>query len=300
MKHAIFLMTSRENQEYADDTQLYLPFLCNDDQDMDLSMMKIETCLAEIDAWMSINKLKLNKDKTELLFLYSKHSPQNLLPDLHFGNEMISPSKSARNIGVIFDSTMSMEPQVNSICKSAFYHLRNITKIRKFMSLQTTELVVHAFVTSKIDSFNSLLIGLPSQLLSKLQSVQNAAARLITCSRKHCHITPVLFQLHWLPVAERIKFKILLITYKSLNNLAPSYICDMISRYRPSRNLRSSSEVLLNRGDYRLKSYGGRSFSACAPELWNSLPSSIRSAASLSSFKSSLKTYLFKSAFNLN
>ena len=265
---------------------------------MNRSMTLISNCLSDIDSWMTINRLKLNKDKTELLFLYSKHSPQGHLPDLCFGGDVIKPSTTARNIGVIFDSTMSMVPHVKSICKSAFYHLRNIAKIRKYLSLQTTETLVHAFVTSKIDHFNCLLFGLPNHLLSKLQSIQNAAARVITCSRKHCHITPILIQLHWLPVADRIKFKILLITYKSLNNLAPSYIADLISRYKPSRNLRSSSSLQLNRGHFRLKSYGHRSFSVCGPELWNALPSSIRSESSLSSFKSTLKTYLFKSAFN--
>ena len=139
----------------------------------------------------------------------------------------------------------------------------------------------------------------PKTNISKLQPVQNAAARVITCYRKHCHITPILIQLHWLPVADRIKFKILLIVYKSLHNLAPSYIADLISHYKPSRNLRSSSSNQVNCGNYRLKSYGHRSFSVCGPELWNALPFSIRSESSLSSFKSSLKTYLFKSAFDL-
>ena len=248
---------------------------------------------------MTLNKLKLNKDKTEFLLLSSKHNPQCSLPVLHFGNDLIQPSSQARNIGVIFDSTISMIPHVKNICKTSFYHLRNIAKIRKFISFKTTEMLVHAFVTSKLDHCNSLLYGLPKNLLNKLQSVHNAAARLITLSRKHHHITPVLINLHWLPIEERIKYKILLLTFKSLYGLTPSYVNEMISKYKPSRNLRSSSELLLASIPYRLKSYGFRSFSVASPELWNSLPSSIRSITSLSSFKTELKTYLFKLAFCL-
>ena len=284
---------------YADDTQLYIPFSCNDDLDMKRTITKIESCISDIDKWMTINKLKLNKDKTELLLLYSKHCPQTSLPTLQFGNDIIKPSESVKNIGVIFDSTLSMVPHVNSICKTAFYHLRNIAKIRKFLSAKTTETLIHAFVTSKIDQYNCLLYGLPSHLISKLQSVQNAAARLLTYTHKYDHISPVLINLHWLPVADRIKFKILLITYKSLYNLAPSYISDMISRYTPPRRLRSSSTIQLEHKKYNLKTYGHRSFSVIAPELWNSLPPPIRNSENLSSFKSSLKTYLFKLAFNV-
>ena len=192
-----------------------------------------------------------------------------------------------------------MISHINSIVKSSFYHLRNIARIRKFLSLSTTKTLIHAFVTSKMDHCNSLLYGLPKHLTNKLQLVQNAAARLITLTRKHSHITPVLIDLHWLPVVQRIKFKILLLTYKCLHDLAPSYIVDLISRYSPSRKLRSSSEILLQRQNYKLKSYGLRSFSvsAPAPELWNSLPSSIRSSPNIATFKTNLKTYLFKSAF---
>ena len=125
---------------------------------------------------------------------------------------MILPSHSARNVGVIFDNTMTMVPHINSTCKSAFYHLRNIARIRKFISLKTTETLVHAFVNSKLDYCNSPAYGLPKYLLQMLQYVQDAAACLITGIRKHdhMHITPILMDL--LPVNERIQFKILLLT----------------------------------------------------------------------------------------
>ena len=169
---------------YADDTQLYISSSANDDLELTSSIVKIENCLSDLDKWMALNKLKLNKDKTELFYLYSKHNPQQSLPPLHIGSDIIQPSSSSRNIGVVFDSIMSMLPHVKSVCKSAFYHLRNISRIRKLLSTKTIETLVYAFVTSKLDHCNSLLYGVPKYVSKKLQSVQNAAARLITGSRK--------------------------------------------------------------------------------------------------------------------
>ena len=132
---------------YADATQLYVSFSSNDISELNCTMANIEKCLTDIDTWMTLNKIKLNKDKTELLFLSSKHSPQQSLPSLHFGSDLIQQSKSARNIGVVFDNTVSMLPHVKFVCKTAFYHLRNIALIRKFLSVKTTEILVHAFAS---------------------------------------------------------------------------------------------------------------------------------------------------------
>ena len=152
-----------------------------------------------------------------------------------------------------------------------------------------TEILVHAFVTSKLDHCNSLLHNVPKNVIKKLQSVQNAAARLITRFRKWDHITPVLFDLHWLPVSERIKFKILLLTFKALHQQSLTYIQDLIIRYLPSSSLGASFTLSLNPFSFNLKTYGSRAFSASAPELWNKLPDE-----NLSLFKHKLKTHLFK------
>ena len=106
---------------------------------------------SDIDKWMSINRLKLNKDKTELVYLFSKYNPQQSLPLLCFGTDVIKPSSNARSIGVIFDITMSMLPHINNVFKSAFYHHRTISRIRKYLLTQTTDILIHAFVTSKIN-----------------------------------------------------------------------------------------------------------------------------------------------------
>ena len=142
----------------------------------------------------------------------------------------------------MFNDVMNHEHQVQYICKVAFFHIRNLSKIRKCLTQKDTETLVHAFVTSKLDNCNSLLAELPQYLLDKVQRVQNAAARLVSCTRKYDRITPVLKELHWLPVKQRIIFKILLFTYKAQNALVPQYISDFLVQYKPSRALRSSDK----------------------------------------------------------
>ena len=157
--------------------------------------------------------------------------------------------------------------------------------------------VVHALVTSRLDNCNAILYGLPQSLLNKVQRVQNMAARVLSGSRKFDHITPVLRSLHWLPIIQRIKYKILLLSFKCLHNQAPIYLVELIEQYRPSRALRSGSDGLLTIPKSRTRSFGDRSFSRAAPRLWNSLPKNIRLLSSLSKFKSELKTYLFSEHF---
>ena len=168
-----------------------------------------------------------------------------------------------------------MSFHINNIVKVAFYHLRNIAKIRKYINVTTAEVLVHAFINSKLDFCNSLLHGLPKYEINKLQSVQNAAARVIACLRKFDHISDTLKELHWLPVEQRIIFKINLICFKILFNLAPDYLVDLIP-------------VFL------------RAFSVIAPIPWNDLPIDIRSHDDLNKFKSKLKTFLFKRVYELS
>ena len=155
--------------------------------------------------------------------------------------------------------------------------------------------MVHAFVSSRLDCNNSLLYGLPNSQLFPLQRIQNSAARLVTRCKRRDHVTPILRQLHWLPVQQRIQFKILM-TYKAYHGLAPVYICELISGLSRTTNvtLRSANRLLLNPGPrVHTSSYGGRAFSVAAPNLWNKLPDHIRRSPSLTVFKSRLKTYLF-------
>ena len=282
---------------YADDTQLYLSFRSNDHESTEVAKSSIEQCVLAIKKWMASNFLKLNDDKTELLVVYPKHIETPSLRSIAVGEEVINPSECARNIGVMLDQNLNMEQQITTICKSAFLHIRNIRKVRKYLPQHAAETVVNALVTSRLDNCNALLFGLPKNLLQKLQYVQNSAARLIMGTNKRDHIRPVLKKLHWLPIDNRIVFKILLLTFKARAKLAPQYIQDLINDYTPQRNLRSGSKCLLETPNYNLESYGKRAFSVAAPRLWNSLPMELKTSTSIDIFKKKLKTYLFKHSY---
>ena len=285
---------------YADDTQLYLSFKPSVSKSVESARTTLERCIADICIWMNQNMLKLNQDKTEFLIIQSRHSRNKSsypLRELTVGNTSVIVSSSAKNIGVTFDSVLNMDSHVKLIAKQAYWHLHNIGRIRPYLTRRATETLVHAFVTSKLDYGNAVLHGLPSTLLSRLQHVQNAAARLITGTKKFDHITPVLQELHWLPVEQRIRYKIALLTFKALHNQAPSYIQELVQIYNPARSLRSEELFMLQVPRTRTVSFGDRAFSKAGPYLWNSLPTSIRLCEKLSTFKKSLKTYLFQGAY---
>ena len=130
----------------------------------------------------------------------------------------ITTNGSVKNLGVILDQCINMHEHVTSACRAAYYHLKNIHCLKAFLTQESLVTVVHAFVTSRIDYYNSMLYGISDYNINRRQRIQNSAARIVTYTRKYDHITPILQNLHWLPVRQRIHFKILLITYKSINN----------------------------------------------------------------------------------
>ena len=282
---------------YADDSQIFLSFKPNDPGEPILSKVRVESCIQDINQWMIANRLILNHEKFELFILHVHHRPPPTLDSILVGSKTIHVSKSAKNIGTWFDTVMSMDNQISNICKCSFCHLRNIAKISKFISSRHCETLIHAFITSRIDHCNILLSGLNQNQIKKLQHVQNSAARLLTGTRKQEHITPVLKELQWLPVTARIRFKILLMTFKYLNLLAARYLTDLLTAYKPSRSLRSSAKHLLVQPCCNLKTNGERAFSVAASRLWNALPLNIMNCKTITTFKSALKSYLFKSYF---
>jgi hypothetical protein len=250
---------------------------------------------------MTANKLKLNNDKTEIMLLTPKSCKKNFQNiSIKIGQEMIKPTISARNIGVIFDNHLTLNQHVNNVCKATYLQLRNIGSIRRHLNQDTCEQLVHALISSRIDYGNTLMFGLPNTILNRLQKILNTAARITTLTRKHSHITPVLQGLHWLKIEERIAFKILTMTHNVIYKEAPNYIADLLSFYSPSTtyNLRSLNKCLLNVPSPNLKTYGYRSYNFSAPTLWNSLPENIRCCPSYSTFKSLLKTHLFNYSYS--
>ena len=207
-------------------------------------------------------------------------------------------SDSVKNIGAVLDSQMKMDKQVNQICKSAWYNLYQLGKIKRYLSESQLKSVIQAFVVSKLDMNNGLLAGLPKYLISKLQSVQNASAKFVSGMNRYDQIEPPLKELHWLPVKHRIDFKLLLLCYKSLNGHGPEYLKELLVPYVPARTLRSSNASILVEPRSTMKTYGDRAFGSVAPRLWNKLPATVKERPSVDSFKKALKTHMFKTVFD--
>ncbi|KAL2096189.1 hypothetical protein ACEWY4_008337 [Coilia grayii] len=177
---------------YADDTQLYISVEPN----KTTALQSLTSCLSAVTHWMSNNFLKLNESKTELLLIGPKDKREALLPSLGNLNQYVR--EQVTSLGVILDSDLSLKPHINKVTKTAYFHLRNIAKVRPFLTKPDAEKLVHAFITSRLDYCNALFTGLPKKSIEKLQLIQNSAARLLTKTRKMEHITPVLAELHWL------------------------------------------------------------------------------------------------------
>ena len=279
---------------YADDTQLYLTFDPKVGGAEERAAAAISAAIEEIRCWMRRNFLKLNEKKTEYLLLSSPHMGNKITgTPILVGEEAVSPNNKARNLGVVFDRTMSMKDHISRVCQSAFYHLRRIAEIRHCLTRSAAENLIHDLITSRLDFCNSLLVGLPSSAIKRLQAVQNAAARLLMGIRKFDHISPTLHELHWLPVHCRVQYKILLLAFKALHNLSPGYVSALISVRQLRPGLRCAG-LVLQVPSTRLKTYGDRAFSSSAPHLWNSLPVQLRNCNNIDTFKSELKTYLFR------
>ena len=210
---------------------------------------------------------------------------------LRINETVINPSQTVRNLGVLFDSTMSMTPHVHNTCKSINFHLQNISRIRKYIDVDTCHAAVRALVLSRLDYCNSLLSGLKQSDIDRLQRLQNQAARIIYTQPRHCHASPLLQQLYWLPVQKRIIYKTALNMYKALSGKHPKYITDSLDLSMPNRvGLPSENNLKILR---TFKHTGDRAFSVAGPRCWNSLPLNIRHCDSVQQFKKKLKSYLY-------
>ncbi|KAK7110298.1 hypothetical protein V1264_014194 [Littorina saxatilis] len=245
---------------------------------------------------MTNNMLKLNDDKTEfLLFSGASSSTTSLPASITVGSSDISLSDSARNLGFIMDSHLSMKQHIKKVCQTCYFEIRRIGSTRKFLTVDATKTLVTSCILSRLDYCNSLLIGCPDSTLQPLQKVQHSAARLIFRAQHRQPCTPLMKELHWLPVSERIRYKAACFCYNIISESAPAYLSELVSLYTPSRTLRSSDDArLLRQGRFKRKAHGFRTFSYYGPQLWNSLPFQLRYSPSISSFKSNLKTHLFQ------
>ena len=275
---------------YADDSQLYIQ--CdNNEESIRCAITRLEQCISDICEWMSGNSLKINQDKTEFIIFSCKSDQYNHL-SLNVGSEIIHPSKSVKILGVTLDFNMNMQQDVVNTCRSSYMHIRKINSIRKYLSKESTLTLVNATVLMRLDYCNSLYTGLPQKTLHKLQLVQNAAARLITQTPRHYHISPILKELNWLQVTQRCQYKILVITFKVLHNEAPAYIANLFNWYTPARTLRSASTTSLVPNKNKTVMLGRRLIDTTSAALWNNLPNDIKFARNIIHFKKLLRPFI--------
>jgi hypothetical protein len=279
---------------YADDTQVYISAPA---AEASVAVERFALCVERIADWMGSSRLKLNADKTQLIWTGTRQQLAKVdITEVMLMSATVPFSDSVSDLGVIIDSELTMSKQVAALSRSCFYRLRQLRAVRNSLTIDAAKALVNAFISSRLDYCNSLLAGVGEGLLSKLQSVQNAAARFITRTRKFEHISPVLRDLHWLPIRQRINFKVAMLVYKSLHGAAPSYIADdciLTSTVSGRRNLRSADTCMLMVPRVQTK-YGSRSFAVYGPAVWNSLPDDLRTTdSSIAVFRRGLKTFLF-------
>ena len=258
----------------------------------------MERCVASIGNWMKLGSLKLNSDKTEIILIGIKPQLKKIkFNHIKVGHVDVSVQTTAvRNLGAWFDCNLKMSTHINKICQSVYYHLHNIRQIRKYITQDSTKLLVQAVIMARIDYCNGLLYNVPAAHLSKLQRLQNTPARLITFTPKFDHISPVLFKLHWLPVECRIQYKIGLLIFKAIHFKTTQYLSNLLSIKENNKySLRSASNgLILEDPTCRFKvTLGDRSFKASAPRTWNGLKGEIRNQTNRTMFKTMLKTHLF-------
>ena len=282
---------------YADDTQIYFSFDINC---INPDLSKIQACFSEIKKWMAANFLKLNEEKTKVLELGVYENC--ITSSVPLGAHSIELSEKAKNLGFYFDDQMSLESQVNHVTKNCFMNLRNLQRIGSKLTHNLKVQLVHSMIFSHLDYCNAVFGSLSEANLNKLQKIQYSAVQFIYGLRgkdRFQPLSPFLKELHFLPVRFRIRYKIALMTFKCLNNIAPQYLSEMITLRDPN-----SHELRLDSDFYVLKlppcpNYKRTkgTFSVMAPTTWNVLPYELRCMTELNVFKKKLKTYYFEMAF---
>jgi hypothetical protein len=265
------------HQQYADDTQLYVAIT---KLDMSATVNNLQNCLSAVQLWLSQNGLVINPEKSEtVLFSTTQQAraSQLLLSGVNVAGCVVPFTNSVKILGVTLDRHLTFNVHVQNVCKSAHYHIRALKHIRSSLTSDMAKTVACALVNSRLDYANSVMYGTSTANTTKLQRVQNTFTRVVTNTRRAEHIHPVLASLHWLPIKYRIDYKVATLAYKIRSTGSPAYLLPSVSDYMPTRQLRSSTQLLLVKPPVRIES-ARRVFSQAAPAVWNSLPHETRNA----------------------
>jgi len=282
--------------QYADDTQLYVALSKKAVND---AVTNLQNCLFDVHTWFSQNGLVINPEKSEAVLLSTiqhARATSSPLTDVNVAGSIVPLTDTVKLLGVTIDRHLTFDSHVQNVCKSAYYHIRALKHIRSSLSTDMAKTVASALVNSRLDYANSVLYNTSSVNMLKLQRVQNSLARVVTYTKRVEHIHPVLHQLHWLPINYRINYKVATLAYKVRSTGSPAYLLPSVSDYVPTRNLRSSSQYLLNVPVVRTQ-IARRAFSHAAPSVWNNLPVDIRRSESFGRFRTQIRTLYFRLAF---
>ena len=288
--------------KYADDLQLYGQFDPTYATDYTRLRGQLVACLADIRIWMLKHLVKINDAKTELM-LFVNPQQERLIsekPTVILGDCVVHAAKTVR-LGVLQDSHLDGDAHISSIVRSCNFHLYQLARVRRYISDEACRLAVLALVVSRLDYCNALLAGVSQHQLGKLQRLQNRAARLV--ARPHTppggvvHVTPILQRLHWLPVRQRVLYKVCLLVHHCVHDVGPFYLSELLQHHvrdclpPPPTFCNAAQTTPAQTESWAGELWGGR------VQVWNSLPVSLRETGSLSDFKAGLKTYLWLLAF---
>ena len=283
--------------QYADDTQLYAAIKSSSDT---TSISNLELCSCAVRDWFAENGMLLNPDKSEVLLVARKPIAKTFAggSGISVAGSTIAYSVKLKSLGVTLDQSLSFNQHVQNIVKASNFHIRALRHIRPFLDKSVANTVACSIVSSRLDYCNSVLYGTSATNIRKLQHVQNHLARVVSGAKRRDHITPILQDLHWLPIEYRIRYKVALITHQVLKEQQPQYLAELATRHQPARNLRSSAQNRLAKPLINFSRLGSQSFTSASETVWNSLPNKLKLLNCKTTFKKQLKTVLFNIAYN--
>lgn len=281
---------------YADDHALRSCFNANSRECETAAINSLQDNAVDIKSWMDKNRLKMNTTKTEfILFGFRKQLQKCSTISINIVGDEVTRSSRIKYLGAILDEELNLKLHIQQKCKTAMYGIHRIKSIRSSLTQDAAETLALGIVMSHIDYANAIFVGLPQSSMMKLQRVQNMAVRVVLGDNaRDMRTVQCLKLLHWLPVRLRVKFKILVIVYKALNNLGPNYIRAMLTLSAAMRTTRSNSLYQkLEVPNTKRKIFADRTFSVQGPRWWNELPNDLKQCTTVDTFKTNLKTLLF-------
>ena len=277
---------------YADDSSIYVGF--NPLMETTNTMLSLQNCISDIQCWMNKNFLKINIDKTQVIF-FGRYQELNLYSvEIKLGIKSFKSEESTvKSLGVILDSKLSMNAMVSYITKTCYNNLKKLQSIRFYIPEHTKIMLIKSLIISRIDYCSILLVNVAKTVISRLQRIINAAVRFVYKLRRSQSVREYVKRAHILPMESRIKYKCCITVFKIIHGLSAEYLTDMINPNIINRtNLRSGTDTLILRkpGTVKCIEHG-------MIENWNSLPKQIRHLRTIDIFEKELKTYFFQLAY---